>query len=252
MKSYSLMGVVGRDQAQRGQLVAKPVTPPMPELDRERNREKDREMLAQVKEFVGDDDKLLVDYQQDIDIDIGIDSELPNLEFDQEFDQELKDCVDVPRRASRRVLRRESAGESLRAWLRVQVCLRESLRGSFRVWLRVWIGVRLHAERECCVRALGNQLRVDCKRMRVQIAHNSVVLNKSNASAESASSTSPLTRTTQLRCVKPRTVATDAAKVKQVELWRMGKCDLRTKAWEAREKYVLVQNANACRSWELE
>ena len=60
------------------------------------------------------------------------------------------------RRVSRRVLRRES----LRASLRVQVCLRESLRGSlrgsFRVWLRVCIQVCLYAERECCVRPLGN------------------------------------------------------------------------------------------------
>ena len=34
---------------------------------------------------------------------------------------------------------------------------------------------------ECCVRAVGNQLSVDncdCKRMRVQIAHASVALNK--------------------------------------------------------------------------
>ena len=105
MKFYSVMGVVGRDQARRGQLVAKPVTQPMPDLDRESHREKDREMLARVKEFVGDDDKLLVEYQQDIDIDIGIESELPKLEFDQEFDQELSDCVEVPRRVSRRVVR---------------------------------------------------------------------------------------------------------------------------------------------------
>ena len=147
----------------------------------------------------GDNDKLLVEYQQDIDIYIGIESKLPKLDFDQVFDQKLKDCVEVSRRVSGRVLRRES----LRAWLRVQVCLPESLRGSFRVWLRVCVQVCLHAERECCVKALGNQLRVDkndCKRMRVQIAHTSVALNKANTSADSASSTTPLTRTTQLRC----------------------------------------------------
>ena len=133
VKSYSLMGVVGRDQARRGQPVAKPVaqsvTQPMPDRDRKSHCEKDREMLARVKEFDGDDDKLLVEYQQDIDIVIGIESKLPNLEFDQEFGQELKDCVKVPRRVSRRVLRRESRRESLRA----QVCLQELLRGSFRV-----------------------------------------------------------------------------------------------------------------------
>ena len=57
VKSDTLMGDVGRDQAQRGQPVAKPVPQPMPDQDRESHREKDREMLARVKEFVGDDDK---------------------------------------------------------------------------------------------------------------------------------------------------------------------------------------------------
>ena len=45
----------------------------------------------------------------------------------------------------------------------------------------------LHAERECCVRALGNQLSVvkcGCKRMRVQIADTSVARNKANTSAD--------------------------------------------------------------------
>ena len=98
--SDSLMeqGVVGRDKARRGQPVAKPVaqsvTQPMPVRD----REKDREMLARMKEFDGD-----------------------------------MDCVGE----SRRVRRRGSLRESFRAWLRVQVCLRESLQGSFRVWVRV-------------------------------------------------------------------------------------------------------------------
>ena len=151
---------------------------------------------------------------------------------------------EVPRRVSRRVLRRESLRESLRAWLRVQVILRESLRGSLRVWLRVCIQMCLHSERECCVRALGNQLSVDnrdCERMRVQIPHTRVARNTANTSADSASSTTTLTRTTQLRCVKPRTGTTDAAKVKQVELWRWEKCDLRTKAWEAREIQLEVR-----------
>ena len=178
----------------------------MPDQDRECRREKDRETLARVKEFDGDDDKLLVECQQDIDIDTSIESKLAKLEFDQE----LKDCVAESRR--------ESLRESLRAWLRVQVCLRESLRGSFRVWRRVCIQVCLHAERECCVSAVVNQLRVDnrdSERMRVQIAHTSVAVIKANASSDSASSTTPLTRTTQLRCGKPRTLATDAAKVKR-------------------------------------
>ena len=92
----SLMGVVGRDQARRGQPVAKPVaqsvTEPMPVLDIARCWHEGK--------FVGDDDKLLVEYQEDIDIDIGIEAELPMLEVDQEFDYELKDCFEVPRRVS--------------------------------------------------------------------------------------------------------------------------------------------------------
>ena len=72
----------------------------------------------------------------------------------------------------------------------------------------VYSSVCLHAERQCCVRVLGNQLSVDkwnFKRMRVQIAHTSVVLNTANT---------PLTRTTLLMCGKPRTIAIDAAKGK--------------------------------------
>ena len=136
------------------------------EWHEDQEREQHNEMLARAKEFVGDDDKLLVEYQHDIDIDIGIEAELPKLEFDQEFDQELNDCVEVPRRVSRQVLRRESLRESLRAWLRVQVCLGESLRGSFREWLRVCIQVCLHAERECCVMALVKA--VESRQMRLQ------------------------------------------------------------------------------------
>ena len=49
-----------------------------------------------MKEFDGDVDKLFVEYQQDVDI--GMQSDVPKLEFDQEFNQELKDCVDEPRR----------------------------------------------------------------------------------------------------------------------------------------------------------
>ena len=235
-------GVVGRDQVRRGQPEAKLVTQPVAqparhrerheEQDRESHREKDREVQARVKEFVGDDDKLLTEYQQDrdadSDIDIDIESDQPG-----EFDQELKDCVDEPRRVSRRVLRRES----LRAWLRVHV-------SSSVAWLRARIQVWLHAERECCVMALGDQLRgdkCDCERTRVQIAQHSVARNKVTASADSASSTTPWTRTTQLRCGKPRTVPTHAAKVKQVELWRLEKYDLRIKDWEAREIQLQVR-----------
>ena len=96
----------------------------------------------------------------------------------------------------------------------------------------------LHAERECCVMALGDPLsgdKRDCERRRVHIAHTSVALNKANASTDSASSTTPFTRTAQLRCGKPRICATDASKMNQVELWRLEKCDLRIKTWEARE-----------------
>ena len=192
-------GAVGRDQARRGQPVAKLVTQSVRHRDRghHQHREKDRGMLARVKELVGDDDKLLVEYQLDIDIDI--ESELPKLEFDQEFDQELEDCVEVPRRVSRRVLRLASLRESRRAWLRVQVCLR----GSFRVWLRVCIHVSTRRARMLCHGSGESRVdNRDCKRMRLQIAHTSVALNKANASAHSVSSTTPLTRTTQSRCGK--------------------------------------------------
>ena len=92
--------------------------------------------------------------------------------------------------------------------------------------------------------ALGDQLRVDkcdCERTTVQIAHSSVARNKANASADSASSTTPLTRTTQLRSRKPRTFITIAAKVKQVELWQLEKCDVRIKAWKAKEIQLEVR-----------
>ena len=67
------------------------------------------------------------------------------------------------------------------------------------------IQVCLHKERECCVRVLGNQLRVDnrdCERMRVQTVHTRVALNKSNAVFHTQ-----------------RTVARNAAKTKRNELW---------------------------------
>ena len=61
-------------------------------------------MLARVKEFDGDVDKLLAEYQQGIGIESGRSGE---------FNQELKDCVAELRRVSRRVQRQES----LRMWL---------------------------------------------------------------------------------------------------------------------------------------
>ena len=73
-----------------------------------------------MKEFVGDVDELLAEFQQDI----GMESGQPG-----KLNQELKDCVDKPRRVSQRVPRQES----LRMWFRIQVYLRESLR----VWIRV-------------------------------------------------------------------------------------------------------------------
>ena len=109
-------------QVRRGQSVAQPVW--LREWHEDLEYEQHREMLARVKEFDGDVDKLLAEYQQDIGIESGQHGE---------FNQELKDCVDEPRRVSRRVPRQES----LRTWLRVQMCLRESLRKWIRVWIRV-------------------------------------------------------------------------------------------------------------------
>ena len=63
----SLLDVVGRDQARRGQPVDKPVTRSVRYRDREHDQH--REMLARRKELDGDNDKLLVKYQQDPDTD---------------------------------------------------------------------------------------------------------------------------------------------------------------------------------------
>ena len=57
--------------------------------------------------------------------------------------------------------------------------------------------MHLHAERERCVIALGDQLSADnriCEKMRVQIAYTSVTLDEANARADIASSTTQLTR----------------------------------------------------------
>ena len=115
VKSHALMGVVGRDQARRGQPVAKPVTQSVAqpvrhrerhqEQDRESHHEKDREMLARVKEF-----------DADIDIDMGTEPKLPKLKFGQEFDQELKQYCTSPgesplERRKEREMRRDSCGK---------------------------------------------------------------------------------------------------------------------------------------------
>ena len=76
-------------------------------------------MLARVKEFVGDVDKLLVEYQQDIDADIDIDIEAGQL---GKVNQELQSCDEVPRR----VLRRISLRESLRACVYSSVSTRRA------------------------------------------------------------------------------------------------------------------------------
>ena len=161
-------------------------------------------MLAQGKEFDGDVDKLLAEYQQDISI--GIESEFLKLDSDQEFNQEHKYCVDEPRRVSQRVPRQES----LRMWLRVQVCLWESLRVWIRVWIRSCIQVCRHAERKLCDIVQVNQLRVckrDCERMRVHVVHNRVVLNNSSADTVVRGK-----RTTKLTRGKSQTVAVESLK----------------------------------------
>ena len=40
----------------------------------------------------GDNDKLLVEYQQDIDINIGIESKLPKLDFERASEESLRSC----------------------------------------------------------------------------------------------------------------------------------------------------------------
>ena len=75
------------------------------------------------------------------------------------------------------------------------------------------------------------------------MVHTSVALDKLNASASNA------VFHTQ------RTIARDAAKTKQLELWQAVKCIVRIKSWKARERvsweYVLVQNVNACRNGQF-
>ena len=75
-----------------------------PTVDSTAGLEQHSEMLARVKVFNEDVDKLFAEYQQEIE------SDQPD-----ECKQEFKDYVEVPRRELRRVLLRES----LRAWLRV-------------------------------------------------------------------------------------------------------------------------------------
>ena len=57
--------------------------------------------------------------------------------------------------------------------------------------------MRLHTEQQICALVLVNKMSVDKRyyeRMRVQVAHNSVALSKSKASADSASATALLMR----------------------------------------------------------
>ena len=63
----------------------------------------------------------------------------------------------------------------------------------------------------------------------MQMAHTSVALDKTNASADSAVFHTP------------RGVAMNAAKLNQVELWQLDECDSRIKAWEAREIQLEVR-----------
>ena len=163
---------VALDQVQsRGTSVVQPVWP--------------CEMLARLKESDGDDDKLLAEYQQDIE------SGQP-----REVRQEFKGCVaELPR-----------------------VCLQ--------------------AERECCVMVLQNQLNVDnCdyERMSERIAHTSVAPNE-------------VCGGTQLTRGKLRICATEASETKQPYLWRLEKCEVRIKAWEARVlQFEALGAARECR-----
>ena len=211
------------------QLVAQPVC--HREWHEGREREQHNEMLARVEEFDGDDDKLLVEYQQDIDIDIGIESELPELEFDQE----LKDCAEEPRRVLRRVLRRESLRGLVRAWLRVQVCFRESLRGSFRVWLRVCVQVCL--ERMLC-QSSGKS--VECRQTRLQedactSCPQQCCSGQNKCKCRQRQFQHAVGANHTVEVWKTTSSYTDAAKLKQVELWQLEKRDVRSKSWKARD-----------------
>ena len=109
-------------------------------------------------------------------------------------------------------------------------CLRESLQGSFRAWVRVCIQVCLHAERECCVRALVNHVRVDNR----------------DCTCRWPTPVLPWTRQMQVKTARfsthtPRAVAMNAGKLNQVELWQLDECDSRIKAWEAREIQLEVR-----------
>ena len=56
-------------------------------------------------------------------------------------------------------------------------------------------------------------------------------MNNANASTDSEVRGK---RTTQLKRGKFRTVAMNAAKLKQAELWQLKRCDVRVKSWKAR------------------
>ena len=81
---------------------------------------------------------------------------------------------------------------------------------------------------------LINQLRVDkrdCERMRVQVVHNRVALNNSNASTDSDVRGE---RTTHLKRGKSQTVAMNVAKLRQAESVHLEKRDVRIKPGKAR------------------
>ena len=75
----------------------------------------------------------------------------------------------------------------------------------------------------------GTRMLRQSVRMRVQMVHTSDALDKSNASANNAFFHTP------------NTVARDAAKTKQFELWQAVKCDVRIKSWKVRESQLGVR-----------
>ena len=160
-----------------------------------------------MKEFDGNVDKLVAEYQHDT----GIETRQPS-----ECNQELKDCASDPRRMLQRVLRQDL----LRSRIRVQGCLRESL--------REWIRVCLRAERECYVVRDQDQNQIqdqpnvdngDCARE--QTVRISVALSE-------------VCGGTQLTRGELRTCATGATETDQFYLCRLEKFDVRIGSWEAR------------------
>ena len=174
----------------------------------------------------------------DIDIDIGMESRLPKLEFDQEFDQELMDCVEVSRRVSRRML-------ATRIATRIASSVASSSSVSSRVASRVVSSMASSVSSSVSKRR-GRTLcqssgkPVECKDARAD--YTSVARNKANTSADCASSTTLLRRTTLLICGKTANSCNGCRQGKtKVELWQLEKCDLRIEAWEAGEIQLEVR-----------